>query len=677
MTENLLRHEASPYLLQHKDNPVHWRPWGPAALAEAKAAGKPILLSVGYAACHWCHVMAHESFEDAAVAAVMNRLFVNIKVDREERPDVDQIYMAALHALGEQGGWPLTMFLTPDGEPIWGGTYFPKTPRYGRPGFVQVLEEVARVFREEPDAVASNRDILMKRIKERPESPAVVLDRAVLDGAAERLLGLMDTRFGGIRGAPKFPQTSLLELLWRAWLRTRDTRYREAVVVTLRAICEGGIYDHLGGGFARYSVDDRWLVPHFEKMLYDNAQLVELLTYAWLDGEEPLFSRRIEETVTWLEREMRLDEGAFAASLDADSEGHEGRFYVWTLDEIRAVLGPDEAAFFAEAYDVTPAGNWEGVSILNRIGRPPVSHADEARLAAARARLLAARGRRVRPLIDDKILADWNGLMIAALAFAGASLSRPAWIALAADAFRFVTGRMSRNGRLAHSSRAGKSVFPGLATDYAAMIKAAVALYFATFDGSFLVAAHSLAGALRQHHFDLAQPGYFLPADDAEALILRPRSETDEATPSANSTMAQNLIRLWHLTGDEAFLAQADAILDAASQSVAGNLFAVTGILNALDLRLNATSLVLVRPRGAELDPLLGAARLRADPNLVLSLLEDAAQLHSDHPASGKTAIAGRLTAYVCRGQTCSLPLTDADALASALRPSRRTEVSA
>ena len=333
MPENLLRHEASPYLLQHRDNPVHRRRGG-APPSPRQGANKPILLSIGYAACHWCHVMAHESFENEATAAVMNRLFVNIKVDREERPDVDQIYMSALHALGEQGGWPLTMFLTPEGEPIWGGTYFPDTARYGRPGFVQVLEEVARVYEGRagfdqtqsrhphgPPAGAAGR--LADRARSRPP-----------DRAADRLLGLIDNGLGGIRGAPKFPQASLLELLWRAWLRTRDPRYREAFLLTLRAIAEGGIYDHLGGGFSRYSTDERWLVPHFEKMLYDNAQLVELLTYAFLDTGDPVFRRRIEETVSWLDREMLLPEGAFAASLDADSEGHEGRFYVWTSAEI-------------------------------------------------------------------------------------------------------------------------------------------------------------------------------------------------------------------------------------------------------------------------------------------------------------------------------------------------------
>ena len=367
MTGNLLHLEASPYLLQHKDNPVHWRPWGPAALAEAAAANKPILLSVGYAACHWCHVMAHESFEDPATAAVMNDLFVNIKVDREERPDIDQIYMAALHATGEQGGWPLTMFLTPDGRPIWGGTYFPPTARYGRPGFVDLLREVSRLYRDEPDVIANNAGAIMAHLAKPSATDPVVLDRTLLDHASARLLQFMDPVHGGTNGAPKFPQASLLKFLWRATFRTGDVRYRDIVLLTLRQISAGGIYDHIGGGFSRYSVDDHWLVPHFEKMLYDNAQLMELLTHAWLATGDTLFKSRIEETVAWLTREMLLSGGAFAASLDADSDGHEGRFYVWTRDEVIAVLGEGEGAFFCDAYDIETPGNWEGVAIPNRL----------------------------------------------------------------------------------------------------------------------------------------------------------------------------------------------------------------------------------------------------------------------------------------------------------------------
>ena len=535
MTENLLSREASPYLLQHKDNPVHWRPWGPAALAEARAADKPILLSVGYAACHWCHVMAHESFEDAATAAVMNDLFVSIKVDREERPDIDQIYMAALHATGEQGGWPLTMFLTPDGQPIWGGTYFPKTARYGRPAFVDVLREVARLYREDPDTIATNTGALMAHLTAPHSAGTVVLDRPLLDQAAARLLQFMDPVRGGTNGAPKFPQASLLEFLWRAALRTGDARYRDIVLTTLTNICRGGITDHIGGGVSRYSVDERWLVPHFEKMLYDNAQLLDLLTHAWLATGNPVFRDRVATTVAWLTREMHLPGGAFAASLDADSDGHEGRFYIWSRDAVLSVLGDGEGAFFADTYDITAAGNWEGASIPNLLDVPDdvlealasPDHALSARAARARDALLLARGARVRPATDDKVLADWNGLTIAALAFAGVTFNRTDWIDLATAAYDFITRTMMRDGRLAHAWRDGKAVYPGLATDYAALAKACLALHAATLDTTWIARAESLAATLRAHHWDARRPWLFplrrrrRGADRASALAHR------------------------------------------------------------------------------------------------------------------------------------------------------------
>jgi hypothetical protein len=362
---NRLVNATSPYLLQHAHNPVDWWQWGPEALAHARDHGKPILLSVGYAACHWCHVMAHESFEDAATAAVMNELFVNIKVDREERPDIDQIYMQALHHLGQQGGWPLTMFLTPKAEPVWGGTYFPNESKFGRPAFTDVLREVARLFREEPQKIEANRAALLARLadKARPAGK-VTIGTQELTGIAQQLGNNFDSVNGGLRGAPKFPQAPILEMLWRAGLRTGDARFFETVEHTLERMCQGGIYDHLGGGFSRYSVDERWLVPHFEKMLYDNAVLLELLALGYARGGKhaALFRERARETVGWLKREMTTPDGAFSASLDADSEGEEGKFYVWGKNEIIELLGPDAGEFFARHYDVTDEGNFEGRS---------------------------------------------------------------------------------------------------------------------------------------------------------------------------------------------------------------------------------------------------------------------------------------------------------------------------
>src|SRR5437868_6282299 len=400
--QNRLAKARSPYLLQHKDNPVDWRAWGPEALAEAKRSNRPILLSVGYAACHWCHVMAHESFEDEATARVMNELFVSIKVDREERPDIDQIYMNALHLLGEQGGWPLTMFLTPAGEPVWGGTYFPKEARFGRAAFTDVLREIARLFREEPDRIGKNRDALMARLSERarPEDK-VTVGLAELDRVANGIARAIDTQNGGLRGAPKFPQCALFELLWRAGERapTEENATRTAasaffgrVLLTLEHICEGGIYDHFGGGFARYSVDERWLVPHFEKMLYDNAQLSRVYLHAAIVTGNPFYRTIAEEIYTYVQREMLDPAGGFYSSQDADSEGHEGKFYVWTPSEIRSVLGEDEGTLVCRYYGAMEGGNFEGRNIL-WVPRPLDAVAEDAGVSSERLAAVLARAK--------------------------------------------------------------------------------------------------------------------------------------------------------------------------------------------------------------------------------------------------------------------------------------------
>jgi uncharacterized protein len=670
---NRLATETSPYLLQHQHNPVDWWPWGPEALAQAKRSNKPILLSIGYAACHWCHVMAHESFEDEPTSHVMNDLFVNIKVDREERPDIDQIYMAALHHLGEHGGWPLTMFLTPNGEPIWGGTYFPKTSRYGKPAFVDVLREIARLFRDEPAKIERNRAALMERLAAaaRPAGSATI-GRAELDNAARQLGGLIDPVNGGTRGAPKFPQAALFECLWRAGLRTGEARYFAAVEITLDHICEGGIYDHLGGGFARYSVDERWLVPHFEKMLYDNAQLLELLAIAYRRTGKDMYRRRADETVGWLEREMTTQEGAFCASLDADSEGEEGKFYVWSYDEVIRQLGIDDGEFFARHYDVTPAGNFEGRNILNRLKPLPRSDADEARLAALREKLLSARALRVRPGLDDKVLADWNGLMIAALANAGSMLDEPRWLELASRAFNFVAYSMARGDRLGHSWRQGKLKFPGLASDYAAMIRAALALYEATGRTSFLDHALQWQRVLDRDYVNADTATYYLTAADAEGLVIRPAATTDEATPNHNAVAAQNLIRLAALSGDDAWRDKADRLIAGVAPLIAENLYMHLATLNAIDLRLHGAEIV-VTGQGAGADALLKAARRLSPLDRIVFHAASAEALPSQHPAREKLNVAREPQAFVCVGETCSLPITDASALPETIAAMRRS----
>jgi uncharacterized protein len=666
--ENRLGRESSPYLLQHKFNPVDWRPWGPDALAEAKRTNKPILLSVGYAACHWCHVMAHESFEDEAVANVMNELFVNIKVDREERPDIDQIYMSALHMLGEQGGWPLTMFLTPAGEPFWGGTYFPKTARYGRPAFVDVLHEVARLFREEPARIERNRQALMERLAERARPQGqVVIARSDLDTLAQRIAAAIDSVHGGLKGAPKFPQAAIFELLWRAGQRTGDTRYFGLVELTLERICNGGIYDHLGGGFSRYSVDERWLVPHFEKMLYDNAQLLELSALAFARSQRPLFRERARETIKWLAREMTTVDGAFCASLDADSEGEEGKFYVWSLAEIEQALGPQDAAFFASHYDVTAEGNFEGHNILNRLkDLQPRGPGTEARLAELRAKLLAIRDSRVRPGLDDKILADWNGLMIAALVNAGILLDEPSWIERAARAFAFIGETMTRGDRLGHSWRDGKLTFPGLASDFAAMIRAALALYEATADRAYLDRALTWQRAFDRHYGD--PEGYFLTADDAEGLVVRPAPTHDEAVPNANAIAAQNLVRLAALAGDDTRRADADRLFDGVLPRAFANLVAHAALLNALDFRLRAAEIVVT---GEDTEQLFAAALKLPFLDRIVLRAPSADALTPSHPARAKLAAHAGSAAFVCVGEHCSLPATDPERLGDAVAAMR------
>ncbi|HET9715891.1 MAG TPA: thioredoxin domain-containing protein [Pseudolabrys sp.] len=659
---NRLSRATSPYLIQHKHNPVDWWPWGPEALAEAKRSNKPILLSVGYAACHWCHVMAHESFEDPATARVMNELFINIKVDREERPDIDQIYMNALHLLGEQGGWPLTMFLTPNAEPVWGGTYFPKESRFGRPAFVDVLREVARLFREEPNRIEQNRAALLSRLSEKARPAGkVTIGLKELDSAAMQIGNMFDRINGGLRGAPKFPQPSILEMLWRAGQRTGDARFFETVEFTLARMSEGGIYDHLGGGFSRYSVDEKWLVPHFEKMLYDNAQLLELLALAWGRSRQSLFAQRARETVAWLNREMTTREGAFAASLDADSEGEEGKFYVWSYDEVIQALGVEDGEFFARHYDVTPSGNFEGHNILNRLSQKAFTSDDADRLALLRSKLLAVRDMRVRPGLDDKILADWNGLMIAALVNAGIILEEPDWLAAATRAFNFIVETMSRGDRLGHSWREGMLQSPGLASDYANMIRAALALHEATGKRVYLEHALRWQNALDSHYADAETGRYYLSADDAQDLLLRPHSTQDDATPNPNAVTAQNLIRFAVLAGEGAWRDKADRLLESVLSIAGSNLFGHVALLNALDLRLRTAEIIVTGPDAAE----FARSALKIPfTDRILVRADSPDELPTSHPAREKmTARPARSAAFICVGERCSLPITEPDAI--------------
>ncbi len=668
MTRNRLDLETSPYLLQHRGNPVHWQPWDEAALGQARQEDKPILLSIGYSACHWCHVMAHESFEDPEIAAIMNELFVNIKVDREERPDLDAIYQTALALTGQHGGWPLTMFLTPTGEPFWGGTYFPPAAHYGRPAFRDVLGAVDNIYRQQPDRVEQNRKALtaaLRSLSERPAGGEIPL--AATDQTAQRLLAEIDPVNGGLGGAPKFPQAPALEVMWRAYFRGGGTELKDAVLLTARRMCEGGIYDHLGGGFARYATDARWLVPHFEKMLYDNALVLDLLVGLWQETRAPLFAQRIEETVAWVLREMAAPDGGFASALDADSEGEEGVFYTWTADEIDRLLGAGAESFKA-VYDVTPVGNWEGRVILNRLSPPPPGGVDEGRLAAMRETLFQERSNRIPPGRDDKVLADWNGLMIAAIAAAGAVFDRAGWVAAAADALAFVGDRMSADGRFYHSYRSGRCTAAAVLDDYANMARAAITLFEATGDGAYLAQAEAWVEVLDRHYWDPAGGGYFYSADDAEALIVRTKSATDSAIPSGNGTLVGVLARLAALTANAGYRTRADAVVAAFSTEVARNPIGLCTLLNGNEALHGLIQVVLVGEPKAARD-LRQTVFETAAPNRVLAQVGAGNPIADGHPAAGKPQVDGRPTAYVCVGATCSLPITDAAALRAALSP--------
>ena len=679
---NLLGSETSPYLLQHAANPVHWRPWSAAALAEARALNRPILLSVGYAACHWCHVMAHESFEDEATAALMNAEFVNIKVDREERPDIDAIYMHALGLLGEQGGWPLTMFLTPDARPFWGGTYFPPEPRWGRPSFRQVLAAIARAWAEERAKVEQNAAALTTALRELGRSrpaPGAVIGPTHQDAARSTLLLNLDAAEGGLKGAPKFPQSPLFRFLWNEWRRTGDRATREAVALTLRKICQGGIYDHVGGGFARYSTDAVWLVPHFEKMLYDNAQILELL--ALVAAEEPraaLWRARAEETVAWLAREMVAEpapdgSAGFASTLDADSEGEEGKFYVWTEAEAEAALADaglerSEIATILAAYDIRPGGNWEGRSIPNRSAADGEDDpATAALLARGRAALFAHRSRRVPPGRDDKVLADWNGLMIAALSKAAALFRRPDWLALARRAFRFVSmhmdaGETPRGGRrLIHSWRRGVRGPAGMLADHASMARAAIALASATGEAAYLDHARAWIAACEALFAD-SDGAFFATAADATDVLLRAKDAQDNATPSGNGLLTEACALMWHATGEARFRHLAERILAAYAGGASRAPWTYASLLVSADV-LDRGASVVVTGQGEAAEALIEAANSSGEIGVVV---QRAGGLPASHPGAAVTAGPGA-AAHLCARGVCGLPVATPEALRAAL----------
>ena len=652
---NRLAEETSPYLRQHQDNPVDWYPWGEEAFARARAEDKPVLLSVGYSACHWCHVMAHESFEDDGVAAVMNELFVCVKVDREERPDVDAVYMEAVQAMTGQGGWPMTVFLTPDGRPFYGGTYFPKQAWGGRPGFVDLMRAVHDAWRERREQLLGQAEHLASSIAVRSGALGAgggEVGAELLDGALAMLRATFDAEWGGFGRSPKFPTPTNVELVLRSWAADPDPDVLAMATTTLDAMASGGMYDHVGGGFARYSVDAFWMVPHFEKMLYDQAGLVRAYLHAWQVTGEARYRQVVEETVGYVLRDLRSPEGGLYSAEDADSEGEEGKFYVWRHDEVLEVGGPEAVAW----YGVTPAGNFEGANILHRpvrgdLLRPPA-------VEDARRRLFERREKRVRPGLDDKVLTEWNAMFVSALAEAGAALGRADWLASAVETGDFLLSTLRRaDGRWLRSwQRDGGARHLAYAVDHAWLVDAFTRLAEATGQARWIAEARSAADALIALFADDDGAGFFTVGHDAEQLIVRQKDLYDGATPSANSVAATALLRLAALTGERSYGDRARAVIASMADLLGEHPGAFTHLLAAVAMEVRGISEVVV---AGDRPDLVRVVQSRYLPDAVLAWGEPYPSPLWEGRAAGR--------AYVCRDFACRLPAETEQELASQL----------
>ena len=676
---NQLAHETSPYLLQHAHNPVDWYPWGEEALDIARADDRPIFLSIGYSACHWCHVMERESFEIEETAALMNANFVNIKVDREERPDLDAIYMEAVQAMTGSGGWPMSVFLTPSGQPFYGGTYFPPQPRYGMPSFAQVLLAVSEAYKNKRGDIDDQAQRLTDAIGRTGSLSASggALGVEILDEATAKLKQYFDEQYGGFGDQPKFPQPMTLEFAMSQYRRGGDADVLRIAEHTLQQMAAGGIYDHLGGGFHRYSVDRIWLVPHFEKMLYDNGQLLRAYLHAWQINGRPEHRQVVDETVDYVLREMTSPEGGFYSAQDADSEGEEGKFFVWTAEEIEAVLGEEEAELLGRTYGVMPGGNFEGNTILN-LKRTVAEVAQEAgaavetmaaRLAAARQKLFAVREERVKPERDDKVLTEWNGLMIHALAEVGVVLGREDALEAAKKSADFVLAEMSQeNGLLFRSYKDGRARFNAYLEDYAAFARGLVALYEATFELRWLAEAVRLTKIMQSQFSDEVRGGFYQTGMAHEQLVVRRKDFIDNAIPSGNSMAAELLMRLAKLTGNEEYRKEAARIFEIMAAAMAQQPTGFGRMLTALDDFLAPSQEVAVVGllEDARTQALLEEVRRHYLPHTVLALKEP----DSENPLpllEGRGLVDGEPAAYVCENYACRLPVTGVEELRNAV----------
>ncbi len=673
---NRLIHETSPYLLQHAHNPVDWHPWGEEAFQKAKRENKPVLLSIGYSACHWCHVMERESFENEEIAALMNELFVNIKVDREERPDLDEIYMNAVQMMTGRGGWPMTMFLTPEGKPFYGGTYFPPEDRYSVPGFPKILQGVANAFYKQPQDIENSVSQILARLQSmsRSAESAGPFDPDIISRGAEQLAQAHDSEHGGFGRAPKFPNAGVYELFLRAFHQSKNPRFLDTITYTLTKMAQGGIYDHLGGGFHRYSVDEKWLVPHFEKMLYDNAQLVRVYAQVYQITGEPQFKRVVEETVDYLLREMLQPQGGFYSTQDADSEGEEGKFFVWTPQEVRRILGEDAAEIFCRIYDVSEQGNFEDKNILHPILTLEQASkyfnrgVDEiaALLGDAKAKLFTEREKRIKPFRDEKVITAWNGLALSGLAEAIKISGNQEYRRAATRTVEFIFSKLFRDGHLLHTYRDGVAKILGYLDDYAFLAVGLLDLFEATLDRSLLAKAIELTDILVSEFWDDDDGAFFYTGKSHEQLISRAKPAFDASIPSGNSMAAQLLLRLYHYTSREAYLKKAETILRSYHDAMAAQPFGLAHMLGALDFYLRKPKEIVIvgesdDPRTREI---LQGVHSTYLPNSTVQLVRPDEKIDEIAPLlKGKSQIGGQGTGYVCHNFTCSAPVTTWDDL--------------
>jgi len=682
-TNNLIN-ETSPYLLQHAHNPVDWYPWGEAALKKARAENKPILLSIGYSACHWCHVMEHESFENEDIATLMNENFVNIKVDREERPDLDQIYMNAVQMMTGQGGWPMTMFLTPEGVPFYGGTYFPPSDRYNMPGFPRILATVAEAYRSQPDQVMSTATAMLGELRRvgLAEPSRELVTTEVLDSAFRRISANYDRTNGGFGGAPKFPPAMNLEFFLHTHHRTGAPEALEMVEHTARKMSEGGMYDQLGGGFHRYSVDAKWLVPHFEKMLYDNALLSRMYLHTYQVTKNPDARRIAEETLDYVVREMTDRGGGFYSSQDADSEGEEGKFFVWSREEVLDVLGEKDGSVFCDYFDVTKGGNFEGQNILHitssiedTAATNKITAAEcQASINRSRQKLFTLREQRIKPGRDEKILTAWNGLMLTSFAEASAILERPDYRNIAEANARFLLTHLQQDGLLLRTYKDGQAKLNAYLEDYACLIDGLISLYEATGELNWLESGVALADKMIEQFWDDSEGGFFFTGKSHEQLIIRSKEFMDNATPSGNSIAVISLLRLGLLTGNDDYRRRATAVLRLIADQIRRYPSAFGFALSALDFYLaSPLEIVVVGSPDPRLDELVRTVWQTYLPNRVIALCQ---QNHEQAAAVvpllvGRNTLATLPTAFVCQANTCQKPANNVQDLLGQLAPAK------